>query len=94
MQQVRIMVGMDRREYYLPADADVASIQASITEQLRAGGGFVDVVRTPDHTLSVLVSPGVSLTIEVTQHDTPPPELDGDDSAEVDPAWLSSLDLI
>jgi hypothetical protein len=90
MQQVRIMIGMERREYYLPPGVDVASIQATISDLVRAGGGFLNLIDAPDHTLSVLVSPGMSMTLEVTHHEAPPVELESDP----DPSWLSPLDLI
>ena len=38
-----------------------------ITAKVRAGGGFVEIVRTPDRAMSVLVSPGMSLSIEITR---------------------------
>ncbi|MEL4317901.1 hypothetical protein WJX64_02685 [Leifsonia sp. YIM 134122] len=34
---------------------------------MRAGGGFVEILRTPDRSVSVLVSPGTTLSIETTQ---------------------------
>lgn len=39
----------------------------SITEQVRAGGGFVELIGTPRRAVNVLVSPGTSLSIEVTE---------------------------
>lgn len=94
MQQVRIMIGMDRREYYVPADVDIAALRARVTEQLRAGGGFVDILSTADHTLSVLVSNGMSLTIEVTRYDAATVDFGDEEDGEPDPTWLSPLDPI
>ena len=70
MLQTRIKI--DGRDYLLPSDSNAETIAGVITAQVRAGGGFVEIVRTPDRAMSVLVSPGMSLSIEVTHIDDQP----------------------
>lgn len=89
MDQFRITVAIDGREFTLPPDVDVESITARITEQVRSGGGFVDLIRAPGRRLSVLVSPGMNLSIEVASSDDAHPIMETD----VDQAWLSPMDL-
>ncbi|MCK8609221.1 hypothetical protein [Agromyces sp. C10] len=90
MRVIRIIV--DGREYVLPADQDVAGIMTRITDQVRAGGGFVELVDAPGRTLSVLVSPGMSLAIEVRASED---ALRGSDLAAdpVEPSWFDPFDL-
>lgn len=88
MLQARITI--DGREHFIPPEHDPEAIMRTITEQVRAGGGFVELVRTCDRTVRVLVSPGMSLSIEVVcVHDVP----DGID-AEVEPLARSYLDVL
>ncbi|MFF2369149.1 hypothetical protein [Agromyces sp. NPDC058110] len=56
---------LDGREYLLPAEQDPEELMAMVTELVRAGGGFVEATRSPEQTVSVFVSPGMSLTLEV-----------------------------
>ena len=88
MLQARIRV--DAREYLLPAGHDVEAMKTEVTALVRAGGGFVEIARTPDRGVSVLVSPGMSLSIEVTHVDDEPAASD----AEIEESWYlqSSLD--
>ncbi|ANJ27111.1 hypothetical protein ATC03_10605 [Agromyces aureus] len=80
---------IDGREYLLPADHDPETVMANITGLVRAGGGFVEAMRSPDRTVSVFVSPGMSLSVEVT-------DVDGDvlEHSDSDEPWLppSALD--
>ncbi|KQM82362.1 hypothetical protein ASE68_02920 [Agromyces sp. Leaf222] len=73
---------IDGRDYLLPSDDDPETVMANVTALVRAGGGFVETVRTMDRTVSVFVSAGMSLSVEVT-------EIDGDSlEAEEEGAWL------
>ena len=62
------------QDFNLPPEQDVHSIMESITQQVRAGGGFVEIRREPDRTVSVLVSPGMNLSIELRSMDEDPVE--------------------
>ncbi|WP_159602763.1 hypothetical protein [Agromyces humi] len=88
MIQARIRI--DGRDYILPPDHDAETVMGRITAQVRDGGGFVEIVRTPERTFSVLVSPGMSLSIEVTHVEDEP----ATGVAEVEESWWvqSSLD--
>ena len=88
MLVTRIII--DRREYSLPGREDVEAIMGRITAQVRAGGGFVEVIKTPHRAVSVLVSPGTSLSIEVTHVDDDPQRVDFD--AETEAMQRSALD--
>lgn len=81
MLQARIRI--DAREYLLSAAHDAETIMRTITEQVRSGGGFVEIVRTPGRALSVLVSPGMNLSIELTHVEDHPAALE----AEVHEPW-------
>lgn len=88
-------IRIEGREHFLPPGDGGDAIMSKITEQVRAGGGFVEIIRTPDRSVRVLVSPGVSLTIEVTDVEEEPSE----PSAEVETpwrqeAWFSSIDVV
>lgn len=65
MRVTRIII--DRREYSLPDESSVEAIMGRITEQVRAGGGFIELVGAPRRAVNVLVSPGTNLSIEVTE---------------------------
>lgn len=65
MRVTRIII--DRREYPLAPEQDVEPIIERITEQVRAGGGFVELVGSPQRTVYVLVTPGTTLSIEVAE---------------------------
>ena len=65
MLQARIRI--DGREYLLRPEYDAETIMGRITAKVRAGGGFVEIVRTADRAMSVLVSPGMNLSLEVTR---------------------------
>ena len=85
-------LNVDGREYALPADETAETIMRRITEQVRAGGGFVEVVTSAPRTLHILVSPGMSLSIEVIDDDEPV-QLD-EEPAQLEPSFLDPLDLI
>ncbi|WP_157421509.1 hypothetical protein [Agromyces sp. Leaf222] len=79
---LRTRLRIDGRDYLLPSDDDPETVMANVTALVRAGGGFVETVRTMDRTVSVFVSAGMSLSVEVT-------EIDGDSlEAEEEGAWL------
>lgn len=88
-------IRIDGRDHFLPHGDDVEAIMTRITEQLRAGGGFVEIVRTPHRSVSVLISPGVSLIVEVADVDDEPEESDAELETVWRPqAWFSSIDLM
>lgn len=62
-------IRIDEREYFLPAEHDREAIMRMISSQVRAGGGFVEIVRTPDRAVNVLVAPGTNVCIEVRRVD-------------------------
>jgi hypothetical protein len=76
MLQARIRI--DGREYLLRPEQDAGTIMGMITAKVQAGGGFVEIVRTSDRVMSVLVSPGMSLAIEVTRAEDQPAASDTD----------------
>jgi hypothetical protein len=86
-------LNVEGREYALPADETAASIMRRITEQVRAGGGFVEVVTSAPRTLHILVSPGMSLSIEVVDEDDEPIR-SYEESTQLEPSFLDPLDLI
>lgn len=67
MQQVRVR--FDGREYLLPQDEDPEVVMANITALVRAGGGFVETLRTSARRVSIFVSPGMTLSVEVVEVD-------------------------
>jgi hypothetical protein len=95
MLQATIRIG--EREYLLPAEHDREELMRTITSQVRAGGGFVEVVRTPDRVVNVLVSPGTNVCIEVRRIDV---EDESEASGQMvdDPwweqSWLEPFDLM
>ena len=93
MLQTRIKI--DGRDYLLSSEHDAETIMGIITAQVRAGGGFVEVVRTPDRMVSVLVSPGMSLSIEITHLDDEPATIEDEiEQAPLAPSWMdASIDL-
>lgn len=92
MLQARIRI--DGREHFLPPEHDASAIMGRITAQVRAGGGFVEILRTPDRVLSVLVSPGMSLSIEFTQVDDQPTARDAEmEQMPLAQSWSGALDV-
>jgi hypothetical protein len=89
MLQTRIRI--DGRDYLLRSEHDAETIMGRITEKVRAGGGFVEIVRTPDRAMSVLVTPGMSLSVELTRVDDHAAE--SDEELEQMPLPQSSLDF-
>ena len=85
-------IRIDGRDHFLPRDYDAEAIMSRITEQVRAGGGFVEILRTPSRVLSVLVSPGLNMSIELTdvEDERPAPEEEPD---ELEPSFLGPIDL-
>lgn len=90
MLQARIRI--DGREYLVRPEHDAETIMGRITAKVKAGGGFVEILRTPDRAMSVLVSPGMSLSIEVTRVEDQPAA--SDEVLEQMPLALSSLDML
>jgi hypothetical protein len=87
MLQTRIRI--DGQDHFLPPGRDPDSIMAAMTEQVRSGGGFVELLSSPERTVRVLVSPGMSITVIVT-------EVEDSASAEDDDiqrTWLDVFDL-
>ncbi len=92
MLQARIRI--DGREYLLRPEQDAETIMGLITAKVRAGGGFVESVRTPDRAMRVLVSSGMSLSIEVTRADDQPAAPDADlEQVPLDQSWSSAFDV-
>ena len=60
----RTTVTIDKQRFAVPVTSDITALKDAIEDALRRGGGFVDVPAGPNHTLSVLVSPGLTLFIE------------------------------
>ena len=93
MLQARIRI--DGREYLLRPEHDAETIMGMITAKVQTGGGFVEIVRTPDRAMSVLVSPGMSLSIEVTRVEDPPAASDAElEQTPLPRSWMdASLDV-
>jgi hypothetical protein len=63
VQAVTLTIG--EREYRLRMNTDVAGLSARLTAAVQAGGGMVDIPVTGEGcSVSVLVSPGVSVVLE------------------------------
>jgi 5,10-methenyltetrahydromethanopterin hydrogenase len=86
MLQTRIRI--DGQDHFLPPGRDPDSIMAAITEQVRAGGGFVELSSTPERTVQALVSPGMNVTVIVTEVDEAMAEDD-----DIQRTWLDVFDL-
>lgn len=82
MQQVRVR--FEGREYLLPRTDDPEVVMANITALVRAGGGFVEMVHTATRRVSIFVSPGMTLSLEVVEVD------DSDDDEIIGAAALES----
>ncbi|TYL50259.1 hypothetical protein [Agromyces mariniharenae] len=88
-------IRIEGRDHFLPPGDSADAVMGRITEQLRAGGGFVEIIRTPDRSVRVLVSPGMSLSIEVADVDDDPSEPAAEVEVDWRPqAWFSSIDLL
>ena len=95
MLQATIRIG--EREYPLPAERDREELMRTITSQVRDGGGFVEVVRTPDRVVNVLVSPGTNVCIEARRVDVEDEsEASGEsrDGTWWELSWLEPFDLM
>jgi hypothetical protein len=73
---MQAMIRIDEREYLLPPERDEEAIMDLIASQVRAGGGFVEIVRTPNRVVNVLVSPGTNVSIESRRVEDLPPAPD------------------
>lgn len=92
MLQAKIRI--DGREYFLRPEQDAESILGMITAKVQAGGGFVEIVRTPERAMSVLVSSGMSLSIEITRADDQPAAPNADlEQTPLEPSWSSAFDV-
>jgi hypothetical protein len=58
---------VDGREHRLPPDMNTAELTAEITEQVRAGGGFVEIQRDGDRSRSIFVTPALGMSIDVRE---------------------------
>jgi len=85
-------IRIDGREHFIPPHHDTEAMMTAITDQVRAGGGFVEIARTPDRVVSVFVAPGMSLAIEVTQEEEPGSRTDADHAPSA-PTYLDDLDV-
>lgn len=90
MRVTRIIV--DGREYPLRTEQNVEAIMGRITEQVRAGGGFVELVLTSHRALNLLVSPGMSLSVESlhVEDDNGAAETDSESSRR---SWFDPFNL-
>ena len=92
MLQARVRI--DGREFLLRPEQDAETIMGVITAKVRAGGGFVEIVRTPDRAMSVLVSPGMSLSIEITRAEDQPAASGADlEQMPLEQSWSGSFDV-
>lgn len=89
MRVIRIVV--DGRAYSLPGEQDADAIMGRITRLVRAGGGFMELAAAPDRALNVLVSPGMSLTVEVLS--APEPRSPDPEPEPVDLSWFDPFDM-
>lgn len=88
-------IRIDEREYPLPVENDGKAIMGMIAAQVRAGGGFVEIVRTPDRAVSVLVGPGTAVSIEVKRVEDQPAAPDGErEGPWWGQSWLDPFDLL
>lgn len=87
MLQTRIRI--DGQDHFLPEGRDPESIMAAVTEQVRSGGGFVELSSTPERTVKALVSPGMSVTVIVTEVD----EATAAEDDDIQRTWLDVFDL-
>ena len=87
-------IRIDGQEHFIPPEHDTAAIMNAITDQVRTGGGFVEIVRTRHRVVNVLVSPGMSLSIEVTQVEDPVQRSDDDtEHTALAQTYLDDLDV-
>lgn len=92
MLQARIRI--EGREYLLRPENDAEAIMGRITATMKAGGGFVEIVRTSDRAMSVLVSPGMNLSIEVTRVEDQPAASDEElERMPLRPSWSDAFDV-
>jgi hypothetical protein len=92
---LHVRLNVDGRDYAIPADETAETIMRRITEQVRAGGGFVEVVTSAPRTVHVFVSPGMSLSIEIVEDDEPGSSDERDmEPTQLEPSFLDPLDLI
>lgn len=91
---LHIRIKIDGREYVIPTEEEAQAIMETITGQLRAGGGFVEIVRTPDRSVSVLVSSGIGLAVERNKVDDAPvvPAVGARYDLWPDQSWIDSMD--
>lgn len=88
-------IWIDEREYLLPGEHDGTEIMRMIATQVRAGGGFVEIVRTPDRAVSVLVGPATAVSIEVKRVEEQPAAPDGEREGQWwGQSWLDPFDLV
>lgn len=85
-------IRIDGREHFIPPERDTDAMMTAITDQVRAGGGFVEIARTPDRVVNVFVAPGMSLAIEITQEEESGLRTDADHAPSA-PTYLDDLDV-
>jgi hypothetical protein len=60
----RIILSVEGRAFLLAQNTDVDELKQQILATMRAGGGFLELVVLGNRSVSILVSPSVSLTVE------------------------------
>ena len=88
---LKARITIDGREHHIPSVHEAEVIMTTITEQVRAGGGFVEVLRTPERALSVLVTPGLNVSIELRMVEDDPAASDADEPPPVQ-TWMDAFD--
>jgi len=70
-------ITVDGREHRLPPETNTAELSAEITEQVRAGGGFVEIQRDGERSRRIFVTPASGMSIDVREidhhHEQPAP---------------------
>lgn len=76
------------RPFRLRASCDLSELSSALTDAVRAGGGMVSLPMPGGDCVTVLVSPGLGVVLEV--HEVDPAPAIGKDAAG---PWLAADDL-
>jgi hypothetical protein len=83
----RVTISVNGVSHMLSQGQDIAKIKNDILTTVRGGGGFVNVTVFGNRSLDILVTPGLSLTVESETVDFDPRD-DGNLDAHFDTAGL------